>query len=156
MLLEQVVDAVPAVKGPRGHPRAAPQAPSQAPPGQGLRLPTLPAGAPPAGDHAPDRPAWRGIRPAAGPPPLCGGAVPGLAGGLPAPAGPLRAARRHPAGVGAVGMRADLPQRLAAVEGITPGDQKTTRAWRMGVSADACPETSSSATSSSRPARARM
>jgi hypothetical protein len=36
-----------------------------------------------------------------------------------------------------------------------PGDQKTTRAWRMGVSAAACPETSSSATSSSRPARAR-
>jgi hypothetical protein len=44
---------------------------------------------------------------------------------------------------------------LQPVEGITPGDQKATRAWRMGVSADACPETSSSATSSSRPERAR-
>jgi Putative transposase of IS4/5 family (DUF4096) len=68
---------------------AAPQAARQAALRQGLRLPTLPAGAAPAGDHAQDRPAWRGVQPAAGPPPVCGGADAGVAGGLAAAAGPL-------------------------------------------------------------------
>src|SRR6266702_6340149 len=143
-------------QGPAGSARAAAQAASQAAPGQGLRLPTLPTGAARAGDHASHRSARRGVQPAAGPPPLRGGAVVGVAGGLPAAAGPLRAARRHPDGVPAAGLRADLPQLVETGEGITLGDQKTTRAWRMGVSADACPETSSSATWSSRPDRARM
>src|SRR5215218_2986771 len=57
----------------------------------GLRLPTLPQHPAPTRDHAPNRPARRRLEPAAGPPPLRGGAVAGLAGGLPAPAGPLRA-----------------------------------------------------------------
>src|SRR5215218_4824949 len=75
-----------------------------------LRLPTLPAGAAPTRDHAQDRPAWGGVQPAAGPPPLCGGAVAGVAGGLPALAGALRAAHRHRIGVRAAGVRVGLPQ----------------------------------------------
>src|SRR5215218_4529251 len=80
----------------------------------------LPAGATRTRDHPADRSAPNGVQPAAGPPSLRGGAVAGVAGGLPAAAGPLRAARRHPDGVPAAGLRADLPQHLAAVEGITP------------------------------------
>src|SRR5512133_4274613 len=97
------ISTVAPVKEPRGRP-------GQAPPGQGLRLPALPAGAAPARHHATDHPAWHRVEPAAGPPSVCGGAVAGVAGRLPAPAGPLRAARRHPARVRAAGLRADLPQ----------------------------------------------
>jgi transposase len=71
-----------------------------------------------AGDHALHRSARGGVQPAAGPPPLGGGAVVGVAGGLPAAAGPLGAARRHPDGVPAAGLRAELPQLVAAGEGI--------------------------------------
>jgi hypothetical protein len=60
------------------------------------------------GDHAQDRPAWRRAGPAAWPPPVGGGAVAGLAGGVPAVAGPLRAARRRPARVPPAGLRAGL------------------------------------------------
>jgi Transposase DDE domain len=98
MLLEQLIDAVAPVRGPRGRPGRPCRRPAK------LHL-----------DKAYDYPRCR------------------------------RALRR----------RGIMPH-LAAVEGITPGDQKTTRAWRRGVSADACPETSSSATSSSRPDKARM
>jgi hypothetical protein len=58
MLLEQVIDAVPAVKGPRRRPGRPRKRPRQAVPGQGLRLPPLPAGTARSRDHAPDRPAW--------------------------------------------------------------------------------------------------
>src|SRR5215218_7293267 len=75
-----------------------------------LRLPALPAGAAPTRDHAQDRPPWHRPEPAAWPPSVCGGAVAGVAGRLPAAPGPLRAARRRPIGVGVLGVRADLPQ----------------------------------------------
>src|SRR5215216_833049 len=88
----------------------APQAPGQAAPGQGLRLPALPAGAAPSGDHAADRPPWHRVQPAAGPPPLPGGAVTGVAGGPPAAAGPLRAARRRLDRLCVPDLRSDLPQ----------------------------------------------
>jgi hypothetical protein len=55
----------------------------------------------------------------AGPPPVCGGAVAGVAGGLPAAAGPLRAACRPPAWVLLPGLRADLPKVIAPVQGMT-------------------------------------
>src|SRR4029450_12113942 len=64
----------------------------------------------PAGDLPADRPARQGVQSTAGPPPLCGGAVAGLAGRLPTAAGPPRAAPRHPHDVPAPGVRADLPQ----------------------------------------------
>jgi hypothetical protein len=89
---------------------SAPQAPGQAPPGQGLRLPAVPRGASPTWDHAQDRPAWRGAKRQAGPPPLGDRAVASVAGGLPAPAAALRAARRHPARVPPPRLCADLPQ----------------------------------------------
>jgi len=44
--------------------------------------------------------------------------VAGLAGGLPAPAGALRATRRHPAGLGAAGVRAELSQLAEPGEGM--------------------------------------
>jgi transposase len=83
-------------RGPsrQGSPRSswsAPQTASQAPPGQGLRLPTVSAGASPPWDHTQDRPSRDRVLGSAGPPPLGDRAVAGLAGDLPAPAGPLRA-----------------------------------------------------------------
>jgi hypothetical protein len=61
MLLEQVVDAVPAVKGPRGHPGRPRKRPAKLHLDKGLRLPTLPAGAAPTGDHAKDRSPWHRV-----------------------------------------------------------------------------------------------
>src|SRR4029453_18560804 len=78
----------------------------------------LPQGAALAGHHAQDRPAWCGVPPAAGPPPLRGGAVTGLAGGLPAAAGALRAARRPPAWVPAPGLCVDVPEGSQPIGGM--------------------------------------
>jgi hypothetical protein len=83
----------PTGQGAAGTTGAAAQAPGQAAPGQGLRLPALPAGPASPRHHPQDRPPWHRIEPAARPPPLRGGAVAGVAGGLPAAPGPLRAAR---------------------------------------------------------------
>jgi len=91
MLLEQVLDTVAPVKGPRGRPGRPRKRPSKLHLDKGPRLPALPAGAAPTRDHAADRPAWHRVQPAARPPPVRGGAVAGLAGGPPAVAGPLRA-----------------------------------------------------------------
>ena len=90
----------------------------------GLRLLALPAGAAPTGDHAADRPTCRRVEQEAGPPPLCGGTVTGVAGRLPAPAGPLRAARRGPAWVPLPGLRADLAEVVAPVEDMTALSQR--------------------------------
>jgi hypothetical protein len=100
----------PPGQGPVRAAWAAAQAPGQAALRQGVRLPALPSGAAPARHHAQDRPARHRAEPAAGPPPVRGGAVAGVAGRLPAAAGPLRAARGHPARVPPPGLRTHLPQ----------------------------------------------
>jgi hypothetical protein len=103
---------------------SAAQAPCQAPPGQGLRLSPLPAGTASAWDHAQDRPAGRRAKRPAWSPSVCGGTVAGLAGRLPAAAGPLPAARRGPAWVLLPGACADLPAVVAPVEGITARSER--------------------------------
>jgi hypothetical protein len=92
---------------PAGEHQAAARTPSE---GMSQLGCPLPAGDQAAGDHPQDRPPWYRVQSAAWPPPLGGGAAAGLAGGLPAPAGPLPAPRRHPARVRAPGLRADLSQ----------------------------------------------
>jgi transposase len=81
MLLEPMVDAVPAVKGPRGRPGRPRKRPAKLHGDKGLRLSALPAGAAPARDRPADRPAWHRAEQQARPPPVCGGAVAGVAGG---------------------------------------------------------------------------
>jgi Putative transposase of IS4/5 family (DUF4096) len=105
-------------QGPAGPSRSTPQAPRQAPLRQGLRLPPLPAGAAPPWDHPKDRAAWHRVLGSAGPPSLGDRALAGLAGRLPAPAGPLRAPRRHPARIPPPRLRADLPQITEPAEGM--------------------------------------
>jgi hypothetical protein len=90
VLLEAMVDAVAPVKGPRGRPGRPRKRPAKLHGDKGvLRLPALPAGAAPAGDLPADRPAQHRIERAAGAPPVGGGAVAGVAGGLSAAAGAL-------------------------------------------------------------------
>jgi hypothetical protein len=84
-------------QGPTRSAWSAAQAPGQAARRQGVRLSALPAGAAPARHRPADCAARDRAERAAGPPPVRGGAVAGVAGGLPAAAGPRRAARRRPA-----------------------------------------------------------
>ena len=118
LLLEAVVDAVPAVKGPRGRPGRPRERPAKLHLDKGLRLPTLPTGAAPTRHHPAHRPPRCRATRQARPPPVGRGAVTGVAAGLPAPADPLRAARRHPAWVCAAGVRADLPQAAEQAEAM--------------------------------------
>jgi hypothetical protein len=75
---------------------------------RGLWVPVLPAGAPPVWDQPADRLAW--VSPTPGWAVTAeGGAVAGLTTGQPAPDHPLRASRRHPDRVPALGLRTDLP-----------------------------------------------
>ncbi len=71
-------------------------------------------------DHAQDRPTRDRVLGSAGPPSLGDRAVAGVAGGLPAVAGPLRAARGPPARVPPPCLRAGLPQRPDPAEGMHP------------------------------------
>jgi hypothetical protein len=118
LLLEAVVDAVPAVKGPRDRPGRLRKRPAKL----HLARPTTTraAGGRCANAASPRRIARRGVGPRqARPPPVGRGAVAGVAAGLPAPAGPLRAARRHPAWVRAAGVGADLPQAAEQAEALS-------------------------------------
>ena len=117
LLLEAVVDAVPRSRG-----RAV---------GRGGRASALPSSTwtRPTTAHAADGRCANAASPAhrpprcratrqARPPPVGRGAVTGVAAGLPAPADPLRAARRHPAWVRAAGVRADLPEAAEQAEAM--------------------------------------
>ena len=81
LLLEAVVDAVPAVKGPRGRPGRLRKRPVKLHLDKGLRLPTLPTGAAPTRHHPAHRPPRCRATRQARPPPVGRGAVAGVAAG---------------------------------------------------------------------------
>jgi hypothetical protein len=74
-LLEQLVDAVPVVIGPRGRLGRPLTRPTKQHADKGYDFPTLPPDAAPPRYQPADRSAWSGIQQAAGPPPLEGRAV---------------------------------------------------------------------------------
>jgi hypothetical protein len=92
-LLEQLVDAVPAVIGPRGRPGRPRRRPAKLHADKGYGLSDLSAGVAPPRHPPADRPAWGGVQPAAGASPLEGRTLAGLAAGQPAPDRPLRTSR---------------------------------------------------------------
>jgi hypothetical protein len=84
-----------------------------------------------------DRPPRGRVERQAGPPPVRGRAVAGVAGGLPAPAGPLRAPRGHSAGLPPSGLRAYLPQvpkRDAGMKHALKRMRRRARSQRRGSS----------------------
>jgi hypothetical protein len=100
-----------------GTPWPSPQAPSQTPCRQRLRLPELSKGAAPPRDHPADRPPWDRIQPPARSPPVDGRTLAGLAAGQPAGHRPLRAPRRPRGSVPPSGLRVDLhPQAPTVVK----------------------------------------
>jgi hypothetical protein len=114
----------PAGRHRTGHAGTAAETPDQAPCRQGLRRCCLPTAAAPSGITP--RIARRGLESQhpAGPPSLEGGAIAGLAAGQPAPDGPLRAPCRHPHGVPASSLRADLrPQAHTVVKHLSSHGQ---------------------------------
>jgi transposase len=90
-LLESLVDAVPAIKGPRGRSGRPRKRPAKLHFDKGYDYPRCGRRCADGG-HAKDRSPWCRNQPAAGSLPLGDRAVVGVAGRLPASAGPLRAA----------------------------------------------------------------
>jgi transposase len=88
MLLVAMVDAVPVIKGPRGRPGRPRKRPAKLHLDKGYDYRAAGGRCVAVGSPT-DRPAWRGAKRQARPPPVRRGAVLGVAGGLPTPAGPL-------------------------------------------------------------------